>query len=371
MNVDNKKLLYVSFQSLAEGQAAKVHVTEIVDGLTRAGWSVRLLAPQYSWVSAGLAQRALEFARINVRGALGVLTRRPAAVYMRGHFAGYPLALLARLTGVPVVQELNGLMQDLVTVWPWAKPLSPLFDRLNAFQIRSATLVIANTPALSEELKRRLGVQRCEVVPNGANIDVFHPGAEGGLPTPARFVFFFGAFSKWQGIDTIFEALDSECWPEGVEVLFAGDGQMRSEIERHALVDSRVRYLGVLPQKEIAGLLARSIAGLCPRSARFGHTEVGASPLKMYEILATGRPVVATRLPGLFELVEEHRCGVVIAPDDPVALARAVADLSSNVETGFEMGSRGRDAVVRHHSWSARGRDTDTLLRRLTGEAVE
>ena len=89
----------------------------------------------------------------------------------------------------------------------------------------------------------------------------------------------------------------------------------------------------------------------------------GVVPLKLFEAMACGVPVVVTDLPGQADIVSRYRCGLVVPADDPVAIADAVATLARDEPLARLMGQRGRRAVVDHYSWdAAAGRTHETLL---------
>jgi len=94
------------------------------------------------------------------------------------------------------------------------------------------------------------------------------------------------------------------------------------------------------------------------------------NPLKLFETLACGIPVIVSDLPGQADLVRAGRCGLVIPGNDPAALARAVAQLAAAPDEAREMGRRGAALVRAEHSWRARAIEIDKVLRAcLSGAA--
>jgi glycosyltransferase involved in cell wall biosynthesis len=150
-------------------------------------------------------------------------------------------------------------------------------------------------------------------------------------------------------------------WPEGVALALAGDGQMRERI-RDVQDDRTIRYLGRLPHAEVPAFLAGAIASLCVQTATGGRGDVGCSPIKLYEGLAAGRPVIASDMPGVGNVVDDAGGGVIVPPGDAGAVAEAVASLTADRDAADAMGSRAREAAVREHSWHARARATDAFL---------
>jgi len=295
----------------------------------------------------------MEFFRVQRR--LRATARDIDALYIRAHFAAYPTAMWAKRRGIPVVQEINGPYEDLFLAWPLTRRLEGLFTRMMRRQYQDADALIAVTAKMADWLEAETGVGSVAVVPNGANTAVFRPGLPKPAGLPDRYAIFFGALAPWQGLDTMLTAIDHESWPVGVSVVILGDGVGRTSVEGAAAANPAVVYLGVRPYHELPRFVASSIVGLVPARDRAG---TGLSPLKSYETLACGVPVIVADIPGGRELVREASCGIVVPVDDARALASAVARITRDPSEAAAMGRRGRDAVVASHSWDERAAAT-------------
>jgi len=358
------RIAYLCLQATREGQAAHAHVHEIVAGLEARGCVVQLFEPQYpEGPLPGAVRRALEFARIqlNLRRA----ARDADVVYIRAHFAAYPTARWAHKAGIPVVQEVNGPYEDLWVAWPWTGRFKRPFEALMRYQYRAADALIAVTPKLAEWIIGQTGRKQVTVVPNAANTSVFTPDATPMEGLPAKYVAFFGALAAWQGVDTMLAAAAHEDWPDDVSLVVMGDGVHRGNVEATVALNPRVKYLGVMPYREVPRVVVGSIAGLSPK-AGMPRVMDYASPLKPFETLACGVPVIVTDFPGQADLIRECDCGLVIPPDDPAALARAVAELAADPERAAAMGRRGRETVVANHSWDKRAADTFEVIQQAS-----
>lgn len=360
-------LAYLCLQVTREGQASYAHVHEIIKGLKKRGWRVQLYEPLYGRRnSPGALTRLLEFIRVQIKLWF---SGRPQILYIRHHFAALPTAIWARLFRLPVVQEVNGPYEDLFIAWPFTRRVAWLFKWMTRLQLRWADVVIAVTPQLAEWVKKESGNPEVYIVPNGANTDLFSPDAPLITPRalPNTFVVFFGTLARWQGIDTMLKAIDSPEWPSGVKLVILGRGAEQGKVNQAAL-QGKVIYLGEIPYREVPGIVARSITALSPKNNQGGRSETGLFPLKVFEALACGVPVIVTDFPGMADLVKASGCGIVIPPDDPEALAKAVRYIYNHPTERLRMGCVGRELVVKEHSWDNRAGLTHRILAQILRE---
>lgn len=374
INKEEKKyrIAYLCLQSTQEGHAPYAHVNEIVNGLRRRGMQVDLFEPVFAEKNRprGLISRLWSCLAVQLK--LIPRLSRYDALYMRSHNLAAPTALAAKVLRVPHVIEVNGPYGDLITMYPWTRPFGGIIKFIARRIRRNADAIIAVTPAMAEWCSRDCGNPRVHVVPNGANTAIFRPTARDPQAPAGPYAIFFGAFSPWQGIATMLAAVHLPEWPAGVRLVLAGDGTERSKVEAAAAASDKILYVGTKSYRDLPGFVAPASVGLCVKDDGGTHANTGWSPLKLYEMMAVGIPVIVTRLQGQFELVETVQAGTVIEPGAPLALAKAVADIVNNPAEAREMGKRGHEAVLREHSWDRRAQDTlDILLSVLKRAAVD
>lgn len=366
-------LVYLSLQATIEGQASHAHVHEIIGGLKRRGWRIRLFEPGYATASKapGPLARLVEFVAVQVR--MLRLMLGADVIYIRWHFATIIAALAARLMGKTTVQEVNGNYEDVYAAWPAARRLRPLLVTVQRAQLRMASGIVAVTPQLSTWITRESGNSQVAVIPNAANAIMFHPEALSDLGFPKPYVAFVGAFAPWQGLATVLEAVEQADWPAGVGLLLVGRGQMAPLVDRAAQRNPLIWTTGALRYAQIPGVLACAEVALCMSSARASpaskgrEANSGVLPLKLYEAMACGVAIIASDQDGQADVIRSTRCGIVIPPEQPGELARAVAWLWANPDERAAMGANGRRAVETGDSWDHRAADTDRFLRSLAG----
>lgn len=355
------RLAYLSLETPRPGQASQTHIDEIIASLREHGWRVELFATSGGGASArsSFLRRLIGYAR--TQRALGTSLRDFDAVFIRSHFMALPLALWARWRNLPVVHEINGTPADIGVTYRFLKPFSPVFSWLYRAQYRRAAHLLAVTPGLVDWAKSFAGHDRVSLVSNGANTDLFKPE---GAPSPieGRYVIFVGGLVAWHGIGTMLAALKEPSWPADLRLVIVGDGIERDKVE-DALSDPRLVWLGRQPYEAVPALLRGALAALCVIENQDGRSGSGVAPLKLFEAMACGVPVIASELPFQADLVRQERAGLVIPASAPEKLAAAVHQLAEDAQAARSMGVNGADYVVREASWQRRGDDIHQILK--------
>lgn len=354
------RLLYVTLSSLKEGGASYTHVHEIIKGLEKRGWEVELRGPTYEADGSPSAKariRAFLAIQNEIKSRLGEFD----AIYCRSHFALWPTAWRAARRKLPIFHEVNGPYMDVIVTWPALRRIQGFIFWLYRWQFRRARALVTVTDGLRALYQAEYPTIPVHLIPNGADTDLFHPGAKSELALPPKYAVFFGHLAKWQGIGDIMVAFQSPTWPKDVALVIAGDGADRPLIEEVAAKNPALHYLGKIPYLQVPGLVAGSICSLVVQSGAGERNKTGLAALKLFESMACGVPVVVSDWPGHREVVAESRGGILVPPSDPPAIAAAVSTIA-NDEGATEMGARGRDYAVSSASWDKRAEDTHQVL---------
>lgn len=365
------RLAYLCLQATREGQASHAHVHEIIAGLRKRGWEVELVEPRYAApgsIAPGALGRLVEFARVEM--AYLAAARKADLLYVRSHFAALPIALWARLSRRSVVQEVNGVYEDAYVAWPVLARVRRLVSASQRAQLRWAKLVITVTDGLGAWIRADAEVGRVAIVPNGANTKLFTPDGPTFPGLPVRYVGFVGALAGWQGLDTMLQATQDPAWPAGVPLVIVGAGAGAAAVREAAQGNPLLIYLGERPYATVPAIIRGAAAMLSVKGSAKPSLSRGVNPLKVYEALACGVPVIVSDYPGQADLVRAERCGWVVPTEDPGAVAHAVAEAVTHPGDRDARGERGRMAVAREHSWDQRAAATDALLRRLMRTAL-
>ena len=264
-------------------------------------------------------------------GMLGNVRRRPwLALFVPALLAGFvraarrvdadllhahwlPAGWVAEKSGKPYVVQVWGTDVELARRAPW------LARRV----LRRAKLVIAASNDLAERA-HALGAREVRVIPSGVAL----PLQVGEEAEPAE-VLYAGRLSPEKGVLELLEAA------QGMNLVVAGDGPLRD----------RVPFArGFVQHDELHQLYARAAVVACPsRREGFG--------VACLEAMAHGRPVVATSVGGLLDLVVDGETGIVVPPRDPAALRSALERLLADPQLRRKLGAAGRDRAGTHFSW--------------------
>ena len=161
-------------------------------------------------------------------------------------------------------------------------------------------------------------------------------------PGDGAYALFVGRLSPEKGVRTLLEA-----WREvpGINLLIAGDGPLRGEVEQRAAeFAGRVKVLGSVPTREVYALMQRAQFLVVPSEWYEGF------PMTIIESYACGTPVLAARIGGLTEVVPEGETGLHFESGNAAALARAAVDLSQNRALAQAMRQAARQRFENHYT---------------------
>jgi glycosyltransferase involved in cell wall biosynthesis len=303
------------------GDSAGRFVADAVDHVRARGVAVEVVGPQ-QYRHYGVAYGYGMLGNLRRRPWLALLVPALLAGFVRAarrvdadllHAHWLPAGWVAARSGKPYVVQVWGTDVELARRAPW------LARRV----LGGARLVIAASNDLAERA-RALGAREVRVIPGGVEL----PLEVGEEAVPAE-VLYAGRLSPEKGVLELLEAA------QGMNLVVAGDGPLRD----------RVPFArGFVQHDELQQLYARAAVVACPsRREGFG--------VACLEAMAHGRPVVATRVGGLLDLVVDGETGIVVPPRDPPALRSALERLLADPDLRRRLGTAGRDRARSHFSW--------------------
>ena len=383
------RILYVAIDQAVPGtKGGSTHVLSVAEGLAALGHEVHVLASPgadgafprpapatpVQWHALGppFGVRQLRILRAGaVRGLADTI--RPDLIMERYHNFGGEGVHAARATRVPLVLEVNAPIVDYPGSPKRALDRALIVEpmrRWREWQCASANLIV--TPSASI-VPRFVPRERILEIEWGADTTRFHPKASGPLPwsRPAdgTVAVFAGAFRRWHGAIHLVEAirrLRARCRAH-VTAVFIGQGPELSAVRHAAAGVDGVVFTGAVSHDQMPACLAAGDIGVAPFDVA-AHAPLALgfywSPLKIFEYMAAGLPVVAPDIPRLRQIVTDGREGILYDAGDPDGLARALDRLADNAPVRTALGAAARDRALHEFGWDVHCRKLDEAMRR-------
>ncbi|HMQ31543.1 MAG TPA: glycosyltransferase family 4 protein [Chloroflexaceae bacterium] len=351
-------------------KGSSVHVQSVVQALLRRGARVSLFAARLDGPPppglAAVACHALprppkgeaatrEAAMLAANAELASALEREGPfdlVYERYSLWSYAGMEHAYARGLPGLLEVNApLIQEQAHHRELVDRAGAERAAWRAFGAASALLAVSE--GVADYLRGSPAAQgRVFVIPNGVDPARFPPRR----PAAARpfTVGFVGTLKPWHGLDVLLDAFARlRARAPEARLLIVGDGPERGAVERRSAslgLDGAVRLTGAVPPAAIPGLLREMDAATAPYPAA---EQCYFSPLKLFEYMAAGLPVVASRVGQVAAVVEHGRSGLLCPPGDAGALAEALAMLRADPGLRARLGAAARAEVMARHTWDA------------------
>lgn len=306
---------------------------------------------------------------------------RPAVLHAASDHKNATVALrVGRALGIPVVYELRGFLEETWisggrTDARRGSERHHLLVERESSVLRESDAVVTLAHTMREEIVRRgVDPHRIVLVPNAVDPELLEARPDGaayraelGIDPHTFVIGSVSTLTHYEGFDTLIEAADRlHRQGHDIRILLVGDGAVRGDLRAQA------RRLGLeklclLPGKVTPEQALRAQAALdlmvVPRVDRQVCRLV--TPLKPVEAMALGTPVVASDLPALRELLDDGRAGTLVPPEDPEALAEAVARLLEDTELRRQQVKAAREQVVTTRTWNRNAEVYRDLYARL------
>jgi len=374
------KLLYLSSEDMRKEGGGKTHFIEVAQNLVKLGNELLILLPGYrprDKKDYGLNIRYIPTFRKNIFSYLlyemasffyltfYILKLRPDAIYIRqGIFEVFP-PILARLFRVFYVVEKNGVVEDELRRRGFSEIVVKVLRLAEEINFRLSSKIVCVTEGIGKEIARRYKVpeNKLVVIPNGVNVELFRSMDKCecrrrlGLKEDAFYVGFVGSFAPWQGLEVLIEAAKQvkEQGYSQIKYILVGDGErehiLRQKVQAYEL-ENEICFTRRVAYKEVVYYINACDVTVAPFT-RERNAIIGLSPLKLFEYLACGRPVIASRVNGVKEIVEEGQCGYLFAVGDAEKLMKRIIRSCQEREALQEMGLRGRKLVENKYTWRA------------------
>lgn len=261
-------------------------------------------------------------------------------------------AALARRLDVPLIYDAHELYPEISTLSPREASIWRFLERRLA---KRATAIVTVCESIAAEIETRNGVRRPMVLLNSPPIQPEpqeDPNAlrlRLGLPEEEPILLYQGGFAPNRGLGTLVLSAPAL---EGGTIVLMGWGALEEDLRKLILsqgLEQRVLLTEPVPREEVIAQAAGATVGVIPYEP-IGLNNTYTTPNKLFDYMAAGLPIAASRLPELVRFVEGGEIGVTFEPGDPGALAGAVNRLLADPEGCARMRERARELAA-VYSW--------------------
>ncbi len=369
------KILYTAFDIVPSPKGASTHILHNIHGLVNANFDVHLITPndgllptvdtiagaRVTRISQDLMQNFLARAVHFGQAVAAHVAIHPEydVVHYRNVWDGYHLAGQKKRHGYKTLFEVNGLPSiELKYHYPGLDPT--LLAKIKDQEI--ATLHLSDAIICPSRVTRdyiaSLGLDRgrVTVIPNGVSPSDFCP-----TPLPARdgrapTLLYIGTLADWQGLDVVVKALPKILEKYPVQLKIIGRGRSR----QRKMLAKQIRKLGIeehvivqpaVPHHEVPALIADSDICVAPLGLNDRNVTQGACPIKVLEYMAAARPLLASNMPIVRELVREDVDALLFSPNDPDNLAQQAVTLLNDFELSQRLAQSASERVLSKFTW--------------------
>jgi len=382
------RVLYITLENLSLHKGSVVHVKEVIDGLKKRGHQIGLIGsartklenadnfynihpnklPLFKYFA--IREKSYFISSVLLFLTLIKVLRYYDLIYARD-FHTVIIALIPRLLfNKKLVFEINGLASEEQRLkrhsllnWIFATGI----QKAEKIAAKYSDRIVSVTPQIAAYLTRYFHCQpnKVEVIGNGVNTKKFHPIYDETLLGSRRnklgitkediVVAFVGNLALWQGVNILIEcAFRLLVNNKNLKFLIVGEGFLRDFLEERvsdSKYEKKFIFTGMIQYEDIPVLI--NIADICvaPFISRRNRI-TGVSPIKVFEYMACGKPVISSRIEGL-EFIEDEEAGRLIEPEDVIGLEKALYDLIKDLQKRMRMGKKGLQIARERFSWES------------------
>lgn len=276
-----------------------------------------------------------------------------------------PWALLLRFYGIRVIYDVHEDYPEAVAhnhrLPPVArKALPPVIRAVEWVGGRLLDGIIAVTPKIAS----RFPPSKTVMVRNWPKVDEFHPPSARPMDERPKEFAYIGTITANRNILGMLDAFERV---KDADVVFRLAGVFTvAEDEARAMAHpywQHVRFDGWVSREGVADILCSVRAGLVV--LRPIEHETFTYPIKLFEYMAAGLPVISSDFPLWREIVEDAACGLLVDPSAPEEIAAAISWIIDNPEEALAMGARGREAVLKKYNWAEEAGELVRLYEKL------
>jgi len=334
----------ISIRSCSGG--GSVHVSQVAEGLKRRGHKLYTNLPDEPGIFNGSGPGALLGDPAGIQAFYIRIDGWPERDNLTQHRRINRRAACIWEVNAPVEEMRNHKMPESKIAW---------FNRRRRALALLADAAVCVSEEMEDYARSFLGIRRTCIVPNGSNPDIFSPGKKDpALYGTNRFkvIWVGSAEYRWQGINLVRKA---------AERLLSIDREVQFLVTAEGPSTENLRYLGRIPYDDIPRYVASADVGLCIYENIDYYPRFYFSPLKLFDYMASGLPVLGSDVGQIRRVIEENGNGIP-AGNSVEDIVSGILRLKHGDGERREMGTRGREAVVARYNWGSIASRTEEIL---------
>ena len=278
--------------------------------------------------------------------------------YARFSWAGVAASLRSRR---PLFLEYNGSEVWVGMHWDRVSKLDLLarYERLNL--AAASRIFVVSEVERNNLLGDGFAPEKIVVNPNGVDTDVFRPAIGGervradlALRKEEQLVGFVGSFGPWHGVLVLAEAIKLIPAEMPIRFLLVGAGALQDQMKRLLKDETetgRVIFTGAVGHAEVPALLDACDVLVSPHIPLAAGADFFGSPTKLFEYMAMGKGIVASRLGQIGEVLTDEKTALLVEPGNANELSAAIMRLAESRELREALGEAARQTAVERHTW--------------------
>ena len=286
----------------------------------------------------------------------------PDFIYQRYARFSWAGVVAATQTKRPLFLEYNGSEVWVGQHWDRVNMLD-LLERYERLNLAAAARIFVVSQVERNNLERAgIPAQKIIVNPNGVDVETFRPNVGGlakrkelGLRAEEQLVGFVGTFGPWHGVLVLAEAIKLIPAETPVRFLLIGAGALHSEMRKLLAADEqsgRVIFFGGVAHDQIPALLDACDVLVSPHVPLSGGAEFFGSPTKLFEYMAMGKAIVASRLGQIGDVLKHDETALLVSPGNAQELSAAILRLAESRGLRESLGGAARTTAVANHTWT-------------------
>jgi glycosyltransferase involved in cell wall biosynthesis len=296
------------------------------------------------------------------RGAVPLVERaQPDFIYQRYARFSWAGVVAAVQTKRPLFLEYNGSEVWVGRHWDHVGSLD-LLERYERLNLDAATRIFVVSEVERRNLEAR-GVTAAKIVvnPNGVDVQRFRPGAGGavarrelGFADDDVVAGFVGTFGPWHGVEKLAQAIQAIAPNVPVRFLLVGSGSLHAGVEQRLETEKqagRVIFTGAVAHDRVPALLDACDILVAPHVPLADGSEFFGSPTKVFEYMAMGKAIVASRLGQIGEVLADQETALLVEPGNVKELTAAILKLVESNELRARLGANARAVAIENFTW--------------------